>query len=286
MAEAGEFEEGPVPRRGRIRHGLTLVLVAALLGGGFYGAYNRVWGSEKKPVVQPACTPVTPTPPPTVKAGLVYVNVFNASDRAGLADETARLLEHRGFHVISVKNDPVPRSVQGVGEVRYGPNGATVANTIAAQVDGVKLVEDNRADPSVDLALGPKFQHLNPLPPARPGSFTLNVYNTTWKPGLAGDTAAALKKRGFRIGEVGNDPQKSFITTVGVLRFGEFGKPAAERVALQIKGLKLVEDNRKNSSVDLVLGTKFDSFVPKAQATVPPKPTPTPTRESRAGCTP
>ncbi len=276
MADAGQYDEVPTRPRGRVRHGVVLVLVAGLLGAGFYGAYNRVWGSEKKPVATPTCTAdFAPQTPPTVKPGLVYVNVYNASDRAGLADETAGLLEHRGFHVISVKNDPAPRRVHGVGEVRYGPNGRVVANTIAAQVSGVKLVEDDRADPSVDLALGPKFRHLRPLPPAKPGSFDLNVYNTTWKPGLAGDTAEALRKRGFHITDVGNDPQKAFLQSVGVLRFGRFGKPAAERVALQIKGLKLQQDNRKDDSVDLVLGTKFEHLVPRAKAKPAPSPSPT-----------
>ena len=271
MAEPGEFNEQPDRSRGRARHGVVLVLVAGLLGAGFYGAYSRVWG-QPQPVASPTCTAdFAPTIPRTVKPGLVYVNVYNASDRSGLAEETASLLKHRGFHVISVKNDPLGRRVQGVGQVRYGPNGQVVANTIAAQVAGVKLVQDERADPSVDLVLGPTFRHLRELPPAKPGSFDLNVYNTTWKPGLAGDTAAKMKKRGFHIADVGNDPEKSFIQSVGVLRFGRYGKPAAARVALQIKGLRLEPDSRKDDSVDLVLGTKFDKLVPRAKATPAPR---------------
>lgn len=265
-------------RKGRVRHTFSILVLVALLAAAFYGSYHRVWGVEKVAGPTPTCTRAVVAAAPTVAADLVYLNVYNASDRGGLGDETARLLKKRHFHIITIGNDPSGRAIVGVGEVRYGPGGKDVANTVAAQVAGVILVEDHRADPSVDLVLGRSFTALVPLPPMAPGSFKLNVYNTTFHPGLAGDTAKELKARGFDIADVGNDPLKSFMTEPGALRFGEDGVPAARRVALQIKGLKLIRDDRKNSSVDLVLGSGFSGLVPTAQATVPPTPTPTTTR--------
>lgn len=275
--------EGGTHRKRRGRHALILVVVIAILGAAFYGSYSRVWGVEKAAAPTPLCTPIA-VAPPSVAPKLVYLNVFNASDHGGIGDKVARLLKKRHFNIIAIGNDPLGRTVPGTGQVRYGPGGTAVANAVAAQVDGVELVRDSRADPSVDLVLGQQFTALVPLPPPPPGAFRLNVYNTTFRAGLAGDTAKELKARGFHVASVGNDPQRAFMTEPGMLRFGEDGEPAARRVALQVKGVKMVRDNRKDSSVDLVLGSGFVKLRPKAETTVPPKPTPAPAATRAPGC--
>ena len=42
----------------------------------------------------------------------------------------------------------------------------------------------------------------------KPAQITVNVYNATTRTGLAKDTADELRKRGFKIGDVGNAPAK------------------------------------------------------------------------------
>lgn len=271
-------------RRLRRRHAVVLVaiVVAVACVFAYASAVYRGFGAEAKHTRAAAC-PVVRTPPPTVAPKLIYLNVLNGTDRAGLADEVAARLERRDFHIISVTNSHSQDPITGVGQVRYGPNGKAVADTVAKQVPGVSLVKDGRTDPSVDLVLGPRFDGLVKLPPAAPHSFRLNVYNTTYRTGLATEVADGLRKRGFRIGDVGN--AAAMPKAPVEIHYGTYGEPAARRVALQVKGAKLVKDGRKGTSVDLLIGNDYTALVPRAQATPSPTPTPTPVTADRPpGC--
>ena len=59
-----------------------------------------------------------------------------------------------------------------------------------------------------------------------PATTTVNVYNASTKNGLAARTAAELRKRGFLIGEVRNDPLRRKVA-VAEVRFGPAGKSRA-----------------------------------------------------------
>lgn len=106
---------------------------------------------------------------------------------------------------------------------------------------------------------------------ATPANTTVNVYNATKKDGLAGRTAAALRTRGFTIGEVSNDPLKRTIKGPAEIRFGPAGK---SRVALILpisgKGATQLGDKRKDATIDLVLGGTFTSLAPAPKATGKP----------------
>lgn len=104
---------------------------------------------------------------------------------------------------------------------------------------------------------------------AKDAKFVLNVYNTTKTDGLAARNAATLKKRGFTIGKVSNDPKKKKVTGTAEVRYGPAGKANGAAVAKLVTGAKAVPDNRKDTSVDLVLGSAFKGLT-KAAA---PKPT-------------
>lgn len=107
----------------------------------------------------------TPSPAPTVvPARQVTVNVYNATDRRGLAARVAGELKKRGFRVGKIDNDPTRRTVTGPAEVRSSTAGVDAARTVAAQVGDVVSVPDRRPDASVDLVLGAGFTRL--LPPA------------------------------------------------------------------------------------------------------------------------
>jgi hypothetical protein len=284
MTEGTEADVDRLARRRRRRHAAVLIvvvvaLVAALL---YVLAYNRRLDQQPTAAPSPTCT--TSAAPPTVPAKLIHLRVVNATNTAGLADQVAGRLEKRRFHVIGVANYHGRDPVTGVAEVHYGPIGRNVARAVAGEVHGqVKLVKDERVDPSVDLVLGPKWHRLVKLPPEKPGSFTLNVYNTTDHPGWAGDVAKQLKKRGFKIGEVGN---YAAIPKAPVeIHFGTDGDPAARRVALQFKGAELVKDDRSGSSVDLLIGNDYTVMVPEDKATPTAGPT-TPSAASSQECAP
>ena len=95
----------------------------------------------------------------------------------------------------------------------------------------------------------------------KPGQITVNVYNATKRTGLAKDTADELKKRGFRIGAVGNAPQQfdKKVKGTGLL----LGPASAVNSSLPVLGAQLAdaqrrtEAGRKGADLDLVIGDGF-----------------------------
>ncbi|MGW7263182.1 LytR C-terminal domain-containing protein [Streptomyces sp. NPDC054842] len=123
-----------------------------------------------------------------------------------------------------------------------------------------------------------------------PGQITVNVFNATPRGGLAKKTADELKKRGFRIGDVGN-ATKAYDKKVegpGLL----LGAAAADAAALpvlntQLAGAEVKTDGRqKATEVDLVIGTGFKALTDKEDAAkalavlARPEPTPSATKKS------
>ncbi|MGP2439208.1 LytR C-terminal domain-containing protein [Streptomyces sp. JW3] len=110
----------------------------------------------------------------------------------------------------------------------------------------------------------------SPAAVPKPGTVTVNVLNATTRSGLAKETADELKKRGFRIGDVGNAPAKydKKVAGTGVL----LGPAAALKTTLPVLGTQLpaaerrTEAARKGASVDLIIGDKFTGLAKKAQA--------------------
>jgi LytR cell envelope-related transcriptional attenuator len=92
----------------------------------------------------------------------VKVRVYNATERAGLARSVAIQLRRRGFSISATSNDPLTdvRLVSGVGEVRYGAQGATAAELVSWHFPGVRKAEDPRSGAVVDIAVGPGFHRL------------------------------------------------------------------------------------------------------------------------------
>lgn len=88
----------------------------------------------------------------------VVVNVFNSTQRGGLAGITAQDLSQRGFRINKVENDPLGVSLRGVGEIRYGPNGVDNARLLQFYFPGAVMVDDDREGPRVDISLGRGFE--------------------------------------------------------------------------------------------------------------------------------
>ncbi|MDF3148475.1 MULTISPECIES: LytR C-terminal domain-containing protein [unclassified Streptomyces] len=103
-----------------------------------------------------------------------------------------------------------------------------------------------------------------------PGKITVNVFNATTRSGLAKQTADELKKRGFKIGDVGN-ATKQFdkkVKGTGLL----LGPDAALHTSLPVLATQLgtaerrTEVARKGTAVDLIIGDKFKELTKKADA--------------------
>lgn len=121
-----------------------------------------------------------------------------------------------------------------------------------------------------------------------PGKITVNVLNATPRAGLAKDTADELKKRGFRIGNVGNATKEydKKVKDAAIL----LGAKAAEGAALQVLNTQLTgarqktDGRTKATEVDLIIGTGFKALSKQKDADkaladlTSPKPTPSTTK--------
>ncbi|SDC96625.1 envelope integrity protein Cei [Rhodococcus tukisamuensis] len=95
------------------------------------------------------------------------VRVFNANGERGQAAHVASQLSDYGFASapdVQVGNDPVyvDQNMQCQGQIRFGPNGMAAASTLWLIEPCAELIQDERADDSVDLALGTYFRELQP----------------------------------------------------------------------------------------------------------------------------
>jgi hypothetical protein len=164
IVESGASTE----RRTRRRRALiTLGVVALMLFLAFWYAYSY-YEAASVPKAGPTATCTTQAVAPT--PGTTTVNVYNATQRNGLAAATATQVRKRGFKVSTVSNDPLQKRVAGPAEVRFGRAGAGRGALVLALVKGAKVVHDARTDGSVDLVLGDKFSALAPAPKTAPAS--------------------------------------------------------------------------------------------------------------------
>ncbi len=202
------------------------------------------------------------------------VSLLNSSDTSGLATDVARELELREFNIKDVGNADGSVYVKGPATIYHGEDGLDNALLLQKQIPGSKLWNDARGGDSVQLVLGYGYDKLaeEPAPPLpAPSEITVNVYNTTWKEGLASDVANELKDREFKIDTTGNDPEMSYLENeVAVIRYGPEGERGAKRLAQQVKGAQMQKDDRSSTKVDFVIGNKFadlksESQVPKVK---------------------
>jgi hypothetical protein len=151
----------PSRRGGGRRTGVWVLVLVLVIAGAAAGAWRYLELGADDDVATPrvSCPPTTP-PLTVVAPAQVKVNVYNATERRGLASAVATQLKRRGFKVGKVANDPLKRTVTGLAEVRASTTGADAARTVVAHVGQVVLVPDQRKDPSVDLVLGATFKAL------------------------------------------------------------------------------------------------------------------------------
>lgn len=123
-----------------------------------------------------------------------------------------------------------------------------------------------RADCEPGPRTGPS-PSARPLP--EPGRITVNVYNATQRSGLAKRIADELKKRGFRIGEVGNAAPEydKKVKGPGLLLGGPNAEGERLRVlGTQVAGFSAKADTRKGGDVDLIIGDRFKDLTAQEDA--------------------
>jgi hypothetical protein len=138
---------------------VTIAVVVLILAGAFY--YASAYFRETTPQPGPCTTVVAPPP---LKPADVSINVYNATNRSGLALKTSKAAADRGFKIAAVANDPKKKTIKDVAHIRYGPEGEESAKLLAQHIKGAKLIQDKRKGDTIDLALGTAWKAFGPAP--------------------------------------------------------------------------------------------------------------------------
>jgi hypothetical protein len=122
-----------------------------------------------------------------------------------------------------------------------------------------------QADFTSDIALVCPPNGSLPLPP---NEVAVRVLNGTETPGLAATTLSDLEGRGF-VSLGATNWSREYEATARIM-FGESGVVKAYTLALQFPDSELVLDDRKNATVDVVLGSEFTSIVERLDPQLDP----------------
>lgn len=159
------------------RTAITLLVLVGVVVVGAWISWRNVTSSESDETVTPqsSCLPGPATAAPAPRD--IQLNVYNATQRSGLAAAVAGQMQERGFAIVDIANDPLNKTITSTAEVRSGPDQQAAASLIASMVPGAVYVADERTTPTVDLVLGEAFDALgaaaeptatSTLPPCEP----------------------------------------------------------------------------------------------------------------------
>ncbi|GAA4379849.1 LytR C-terminal domain-containing protein [Paeniglutamicibacter cryotolerans] len=198
------LSDEPAYRRVRLRHGIILGLLAAILVGALLGAYLVKTGQWVLPDLAPKPAAVAPTAVPpcpvrkfdALEPRQVRVNVLNSAGTPGLAGATATLLKEREFRIGKTGNltldDP-----DVVAVILSGPEGYAQALSVQRQFKGAVFMPDPRNTGStVDLVLGTRYKQM--IDPAHvqagPGRLSCQLPKGSATPKPSGTKAAPSGK--------------------------------------------------------------------------------------------
>ncbi|GAA4425413.1 LytR C-terminal domain-containing protein [Georgenia halophila] len=140
---------------------VTILLVVALVAGAMWtgllpSPLAREFSSAEptdEPIVRP-CLPEDATPMPLSS---ITANVYNGTDRPGLAGETSDALSVAGVLINQVANWP-QGAYGGATQIVAGPLGVRAGYSLARVFpDAVVALESSREDKSVDVVLGAEY---------------------------------------------------------------------------------------------------------------------------------
>jgi hypothetical protein len=122
---------------------------------------------------------------------------------------------------------------------------------------GWNSLTDSSAEPQCTMTQLPNGKLM-------PQDVAVNVYNGGAKTGSAQATADQLKKRGFAIGKVANEPNGEKVAGVAV-RGNSTAAAEVRLVAGQLaQKAAIVQDGRTDHSVDVIVGKGFTTLNPRA----------------------
>lgn len=138
----------------------------------------------------------------------------------------------------------------------------------ADKASGAASAAPSGSAPASASPVAAAFAALVPGAVPKPAAVTVNVYNATNRAGLAGQTAAELKKRGFTIGKIGNAPAalENKVPGSAQVTGGKAGAAMMTLLGTEVSGSHPVTDKRNDTTVDLVLGNGFSALATPAQA--------------------
>lgn len=124
----------------------------------------------------------------------------------------------------------------------------------------------------------------------KPAQITVNVFNATTRSGLAKTTADELRKRGFKIGEVGNATKQydKKVAGTGIL----LGPASSLNTSLPVLATQLTTAERRTdaaragTAVDLIIGNQFKALTSQAASVkaLTALAAPQPTATTKKGC--
>ena len=167
------------------------------------------------------------------------------------------------------KHKPLPAliviGVLAVGAIVVWVNAAVGKGDID---EAVKCAPPASPPPGVTFSSLP-HNALDDRAPIPPDKVAYRVLNASGSRGQGGITTTALRELGFSgAADPANDPayENREAKCRGQIRFGENGVTAARTLSLVVPCAELVQDNRKDASVDVVTGTLFGDLRPRAEA--------------------
>jgi hypothetical protein len=123
----------------------------------------------------------------------------------------------------------------------------------------VALIKDRQSGATVAQSCPNNAVMANIKLPQDESEVTLNVYNATDKPGLAGEVKTEFQNRKFKVAKSGNDPLKKAVKGAAILRYGPkaVGKAWLVRAYFLNEADREFDIKRTDDTVDVVLGPKY-----------------------------
>ena len=115
------------------------------------------------------------------------------------------------------------------------------------------------AEPTATPSCTPAPEVVAALPD--PATIKVRVYNASGQPGIAAETAEALRAAGFDVTTVGNDPLGKRLDGVGEIRSAPNVKKRVEQLRRYIPGATWVKDERPGRVLDFAVGSGFTGVV-------------------------
>jgi len=143
---------------------VTILLVLALIAAAMFTGLVPSPLQREFSSPEPTDDVVVPCPPQDATAldlGSITANVYNGTDRAGLAGETGESLSRAGVLVNQEPANWPQGSYEGTAQIVVGAEGVVAGYSLARLFPGsVVSLDDGREDETVDVVLGAEYDSM------------------------------------------------------------------------------------------------------------------------------